>query len=169
VIVADQNEQSLRWTTPHVTAEAGTHGGSQNKNGRNGKNTVLRVPCGVVVRRVLDYDEKWDEKSKAVIKLEPEIDQPFDDTNLDYDSSRAFRSYDVDGKAQHVDGMDQEEPDSTSTGDGSCAIENVDTETEDLDISFTPLGDRKKIDVADLDKHGSYAVVAKGGKVRQSY
>jgi hypothetical protein len=44
VIVADEHEQSLRWTKPHVTAESGTHGGSQNKSGRNGKNTVLRVP-----------------------------------------------------------------------------------------------------------------------------
>lgn len=44
VIVADEHEQTLRWTKPHVTADSGTHGSSQNKHGRNGKNTVLRVP-----------------------------------------------------------------------------------------------------------------------------
>lgn len=44
VIVADENEQTLRWTSPHVTADSGSHGGSAKKYGRNGKNTVLRVP-----------------------------------------------------------------------------------------------------------------------------
>lgn len=44
VIVADEHEQTLRWTKPHVTADSGSHGGSVNKNGRNGRNTVLKVP-----------------------------------------------------------------------------------------------------------------------------
>ena len=44
VIVADKSEQSLRWTTPHVTADSGTHGSSQCKNGKNANNKVLKVP-----------------------------------------------------------------------------------------------------------------------------
>jgi GTP-binding protein len=69
IIVADPNEQSLRWTKPHVVAESGTHGTSQEMHGRNGKNIVVRVPCGVVVRRVLEYDEYYDTQTKTVQKM----------------------------------------------------------------------------------------------------
>jgi len=69
LIIADPREQSLRWTRPHVTAESGSHGGSQDRHGRNGKNTILHVPCGVVVRRVLDHDEHYDAETRTIQKI----------------------------------------------------------------------------------------------------
>ncbi|OEU13319.1 GTP-binding protein Obg/CgtA [Fragilariopsis cylindrus CCMP1102] len=57
LIIADPVEQSLRWTRPHVTAEAGAAGGSNAKYGRNGKNTIIRVPCGVEKVEIADLDK----------------------------------------------------------------------------------------------------------------
>jgi hypothetical protein len=56
VIVADANEQSLNMSTHHYKGEDGAHGSSKEKHGRNGKDKIIRVPCGVVVKR---YDTIW--------------------------------------------------------------------------------------------------------------
>lgn len=37
----------------HVLAEKGSNGTSQQRHGRNGGNTLVHVPCGVVVKRVI--------------------------------------------------------------------------------------------------------------------
>ncbi|GKZ01088.1 hypothetical protein MPSEU_001060400 [Mayamaea pseudoterrestris] len=88
IIVADPKEQSLgRWSQfPHVQGTKGTNGGSQDMQGRTGKNLILRVPCGVVVKRVLDYDEVWDDEKQRVVvpeneyieRLDPEHEPPFE-------------------------------------------------------------------------------------------
>eukprot|EP00980_Cylindrotheca_fusiformis_P003270 scaffold738_cov124-Cylindrotheca_fusiformis.AAC.9 len=159
VIVADEEEQSLRWTKPHVTAESGSHGSSQVKNGRNGKNTVLRVPCGVVIRRVLDYDEEWDEETKTVRKLNQETNEEvfFEGFNSEavapsfHDDGNDDYSFDAHRESQMLSSVHQ------------IGGSHADSE-EDMDVSFTPWGEREKVVVADLDAHGSYAVVAKGGR-----
>lgn len=51
VIVADANEQSLNMSTHHYRAQDGTNGSSKEKHGRKGKDKIIRVPCGVVVKR----------------------------------------------------------------------------------------------------------------------
>jgi GTP-binding protein len=84
LIVADPKEQSLRWTHPHVRAKDGSNGGPQEMQGRTGKNLVVRVPCGVVVKRVLDYDETWDEERQRVVKLGWE-DEDDEDVGFDAD------------------------------------------------------------------------------------
>eukprot|EP00957_Ditylum_brightwellii_P038735 2928069-Ditylum_brightwellii.AAC.1 len=53
----------------HHVAGNGKHGSSREKHGRNGINKVIRVPCGVVVKRILDYDEVWDDESQCVKKI----------------------------------------------------------------------------------------------------
>ena len=91
VLVADPNEQTLGMSMHHHAAEDGKPGGVQAMNGRTGKNKIVRVPCGVIVRRVLDYDEYWDEEEKAVRKyeLDGEDDEQggegerFDRSNID--------------------------------------------------------------------------------------
>lgn len=66
ILVASPNEQTLGMSVHHYSGEDGKPGGSRGMNGRCGKNKIVRVPCGVLVRRVLDYDEVWDEKEKVV-------------------------------------------------------------------------------------------------------
>ena len=66
VIIADEKEQTLRWSKSHQYAEDGTNGAGQNMIGGLGHNLILKVPCGTIVRRVLDYDEEWDEQNWMV-------------------------------------------------------------------------------------------------------
>lgn len=51
VIVADANEQSLNMSTHHYKGQDGGNGTSREMHGRNGKEKIIRVPCGVVVKR----------------------------------------------------------------------------------------------------------------------
>ena len=51
IIMADANEQSLNMSTHHYKGNDGIHGSSQQKHGRNGKDKIIKVPCGVVVKR----------------------------------------------------------------------------------------------------------------------
>lgn len=188
IIVADPSEQSLRWSSPHVSAPAGTHGSSQGKNGRNGKNLVIRVPCGVVVRRVLDYDEEWDPETKSIRKLggHEEDEDPFD-SFLDQEENFPHNEANYDGSSGTVEFEDVplnlgRNKNNTETHE----IDELDSDTHveleheelsldnhdagidvDVDPDFhihTPWGEREKIDIADLDKPGSYVVVAKGGR-----
>jgi hypothetical protein len=52
VIVADGNEQSLNMSTHHYRGDDGVHGSSRQKHGRNGKDKIIKVPCGVLVKRL---------------------------------------------------------------------------------------------------------------------
>lgn len=52
IFVADRGIDSLvdfRFTK-HFRAERGGNGGSSNKHGKNGQNTIIKVPCGTVIR-----------------------------------------------------------------------------------------------------------------------
>jgi GTP-binding protein len=173
IIVADPKEQSLRWTHPHVAAESGAHGSSQKQNGRNGKNLVLRVPLGVVVRRVLDVNEYWDPDTRTVIKAgQEDDDRLFDDTEEeeqdeiddDDDDDTWSDNYDSDGS----DDDDDDEREATQTNFGHIPEQQGDIDYEYLDNpdlhQFTPWGEREKIDIADLDKPGAFVVIAKGGR-----
>lgn len=174
LIIADPKEQSLRWTRPHVTADAGSHGGSQGKHGRNGKNTILRVPCGVVVRRVLEYDEHYDSETKTVSKIDDELGNQMNDEEL-YESQgrRSFTtsnedncpdSFGVSQRQIQAGGYlasldyDSEEDDST------LSLDYEDISQTTVPTSFTVWGEREKVEIADLDKPGSHIVVAKGGR-----
>lgn len=178
VIVADPNEQSLRWTHPHVVAEAGAHGGSNKKLGRKGKNTILRVPCGVVVRRVLEFDEEWDEQTKMVRKLHV----PETDADADGVMEEKEPAWGVDTRFRHrtpnqpylaSNDYDSDEAESDDDDDDDDSVPYVDYLTEDELLSssssssapaFVPWGDREKVVVAQLDEPGSHVVVARGGR-----
>lgn len=51
VIVADKNEQTLGMQKHHHKGEDGKNGTSKQMHGRNASDTIIRVPCGVVVKR----------------------------------------------------------------------------------------------------------------------
>lgn len=81
VVVADKNVQSLNLSQHHFAAESGAHGSSSEMHGKRGDNYVLKVPCGVIVKRILDFDEVWDEKEKKVVSLQ-DVDDNDDDLGL---------------------------------------------------------------------------------------
>jgi GTPase involved in cell partitioning and DNA repair len=41
----------------HYQGQDGGKGGTNGRQGKNGRDVFVRIPCGVVVRRVLDYEE----------------------------------------------------------------------------------------------------------------
>jgi GTP-binding protein len=178
IIVADPTEQTLRSLRPHVTADAGTHGTSQKMHGRNGKNTIIRVPCGVVVRRVLDYDEKWDEATGSVKKMHQ--DDEFDGMPMQTDPRVGRNSQEIhdesDSDSDSDDDWSKEEeeekrrkrrtPVLLSADESDNIFKDYLNEGDDYDpdFHFVPWGEREKVDIADLDKPGSYVVVATGGR-----
>ena len=109
---------------------------------------------GVIIRRVLDYDEEWDAENQCVVKLEPEVD---DELKLSgYDGSTEY--FMVDEMEEDDDG--KLKPPKLNIDDD----EEDNVAAEDEAPTFTPWGEREKVVIADLDTHGSYAVVAKGGR-----
>jgi len=189
LILADPHVQSLRWTRPHVTAEAGTSGGSQGKHGRNGKNTILRVPCGVVVRRVLEYDENYDSETKTVRTLSipaNNIDSTLlnsneednnDDVSYELGERKKFNSLEVSNRkaggylaSNDFDSDDDDDYDGCYNYDDDDNdnalyhhIDNTDEMKSDM-VAFTAWGEKEKVEIADLDKPGSHVVVVKGGR-----
>ena len=169
VIVADPNEQSLRWTHPHIVAESGKHGSSQNKIGRKGKNTVLRVPCGVVVRRVLNYDEVWDQEAKMVRKMYTEQESPPLDNvaesqhiSVPIPNQPYLASNDYDSDEESDDDVSDDEYEGSTLYDDYLTDEQA--ESENSSLNFVAWGEREKVVVAELDEPGSFVVVARGGQ-----
>jgi GTP-binding protein len=194
IIVADPKEQSLKWTSPHMRAESGGHGSSQEMHGRSGKNLILRVPCGVVVRRILNHDEVWDPVHKTVHKVEQESEG--DDFNAvvdDQDVEYVFEM-DLEGESEYVEnadpfnmdtdyvinlaaegeqGEDREDEDDFASRNLNPADEEKSVSTDDAvagddmissSLELSPAQERRSIVLADLDKSGSYVVVARGGR-----
>ena len=112
---------------------------------------MLLIHSGVVIRRVLDYDEEWDAENKTVIKLAPEVDESGDVKFLG--GAGSF----VDGN-ETIDNDKLKPPKLNFDDDEDNALDESDN------FTFVPWGEREKVDIADLDTHGSYAVVAKGGR-----
>ena len=200
LIIADPVEQSLRWTRPHVTAEAGAAGGSNAKYGRNGKNTIIRVPCGVVVRRILEHDEYFDNETKTVHTLSVPVSSGIDGGAVDVDivdnPSNALRekrkndnhdSFEVSNHkkaggylaSNDYDSDDDEDDDYDENSNNSnnndfnhdnnnefyhYTDDNTHDEMKPNMSTFTAWGEKEKVEIADLDKPGSYVVIAKGGR-----
>ena len=58
-LVTDPKISSLKMEKHHYHGQDGGKGGKNGKQGKNGKDVFIKVPCGVVVRRVLDYEELY--------------------------------------------------------------------------------------------------------------
>ena len=56
-LVTDPNVGTLKMEKHHFKAVDGGKGGTNGKAGKNGSDIFVRVPAGVVVRRVLDWEE----------------------------------------------------------------------------------------------------------------
>jgi GTPase len=142
ILIADPNEQTLTRSHPHISAENGTNGTSQDCHGAAGKNRIIRVPTGVVVKRILDYDEVWDEDTRAVRKLIDEFEEPVYEMGPDGEPEFDLRE-EIAAGFQGFGGDDD----------------------DDLEFeSDTPRPDRQIITLADLDEPGAYLVVAAGGR-----
>jgi GTPase len=139
LIIADPVEQTLSRSNPHVVAEDGGPGRSQQCHGARGKNKIIRVPLGVVVRRVLDPDEEWDAAAQQVRKVH----------GAAVEEREEIRPEDF-----------PKEPEFIPFG-GFTAKVSIDYNEDDEEAELV---ERQVVPLADLDEPGSYLLVARGGR-----
>ena len=174
IVFCDPNEQTLRVASHHIRAAKGGNGDGQNKFGRKGVNTILRVPCGVVVKRVLEYGEHWDEETNTVIKssdsdyeynYEYDYDSDDDDEwelrdpDMDPDMI-GFSDWDVMAKRRSRDNSETLEEEEEEEEYGEYESDNED----DTYSEHHQSADRERVILADLDAPSSHVVVARGGR-----
>lgn len=170
IVVADPNQQSLNWSSPHVKAQSGSPGSSQERHGRNGKNLILRVPCGVVVKRVLDYDETWDPVNEMVEKVEqgscndePDVEYVFEMDLEDEDEGLAAID-DSEIENKKVDfGADETDVESESVASDDT-VAGDDVTLDPFDFSPNETEERETVVLADLNEPGAHVLVARGGR-----
>lgn len=109
ILVADEMEQSLRMRKYHYKGEDGKNGSSKQMHGRNGRDQIIRVPCGVVVKRVIPTWETFSEEGAvelATVAGGGEYDDDEDDDDDDESSSMV-----VSGSSSGSDGGGGEDDD----------------------------------------------------------
>ena len=157
ILVADPRQQSLRRSLSHVQAEKGGNGSSKEKLGRNGKNSIVRVPCGVIVRRIVaPGEDMYDDGEDDDVE---DIDlQQSQESSL---NSVPFASWNVSVDSKNNEGveffaMDDDFDEGDDADDANVMEANL--------VGLHVNSGRKKIYLTDLDKPGSYIMVAKGGR-----
>ena len=146
ILIADEARgNTLQMSHKHVLGEKGANGTSNQMNGKAGQNTIVRVPVGVCVKRVLEPNERWDQATQSVIKIPyNESEQQFQqDEDNDEELERLVELL-RQGKEIEVF------PES--------ATEETDAPTQEDSTK------KEKVVIADLDKPGSHIVVARGGR-----
>lgn len=155
VLIADPNEQTLTRSHPHLAAQDGSNGTSQNCIGASGKNRIIRVPQGVVVKRVLNHDEVWDPETCSARKLYWEAREPAFIMGTDGEPEVSLREQ-VNAGFQGFGNDDYEEYEN----DGSIDYGNYHDENDESEWDRQ----RSVVVLGDLDERGAHLVVAKGGK-----
>lgn len=170
ILIADEHCTSLSRFRPHVSAEKGRHGRGKERHGARGKNAVLRVPPGVVVRRVLDDDDEWDEETKTVLRKEEPINGDDEDAVWEYDPpENESDTTDLEINEQQEDFDYDDEADGNEEDiknhNGRFVEASLDYDTDDEDSEeFSREVERRTVTVADLDTPGAFTVVARGGR-----
>eukprot|EP00977_Amphora_coffeiformis_P004631 scaffold1000_cov166-Amphora_coffeaeformis.AAC.21 len=170
IIVADPHEQSLRRSQPHVQAEKGGNGSSQERLGRNGKNLIIRVPCGVIVRRIVTPEEE--DLYGEVGELDEINDDDDDDEQEENDEEEngdeadtTFANWNVDRDSTNNQGVEFFAlDDDDSFGDDDFTNGIAEDTQEEEDDNIVPYAERKRVYLADLDKPGAHVMVARGGR-----
>lgn len=163
IIFADPKEQSLRMSHPHVQAPKGANGSNNDKHGRKGKNTVVRVPCGVVVKRILNYDELWDEENNTVKRVD-ESGEEIQPTLLNYyDPHHEYDGNTTQTNSSAVDGEEAIDYDMAGFSDMDV-LHGTWKGNNDDNNKYADMGERERVVLADLDTPSSHIVVCKGGK-----
>ena len=180
VIAADPEQQTLDGSSSssssHVQADNGTNGGSQNMFGRKGKNKIVRVPMGVVVKRVLEYNEKWDHEKQCIVRWngcawsEEYNDDDDDDESVseeDDDHDHDESVYEEKENGDGIDGGESDNDEDTTDLEELHPMEEYNEFEDDNDeneYNYSSSSERETVVLADLDKAGSYVVVARGGR-----
>lgn len=160
ILVADPKKQTLRLSHHVIVAEKGEMGSSKQQNGRAGKNKIIRVPCGVVVRKILEYNEELDPTSGTVIRLEDEVDQHVDDRGYGNNYGFELPEFYEDVDLFEADQNDLNDTFNYKRDDNLTPLPNVISYDDETTLEKES---RQKVVLSDLDTPGSWLVVARGG------
>ncbi|KAL7533902.1 hypothetical protein ACHAXR_005515 [Thalassiosira sp. AJA248-18] len=144
-IMSDPTLSSLKMAKHHYFGQDGGRGGVSGMNGRNGNDTYVRVPCGVVVRRVLDWDEMEDiyaeeEEENVIGEEEEEEESSVSSSGTDDLEAQSLEGIDVD--ANYDDDDDNNDVHlsnnanniETSSDQDEVELDDHDEHLDDLDI-----------------------------------
>lgn len=111
-LLTDPTLSSLKMETHHYTGRDGGRGGTNARQGKNGMDVFVRVPCGVVVRRVLDweeieniYDVDIDEQEGPDIELEARTSE--EDSSDEFNDDSEDEEVDTECEALEEDSSDE--------------------------------------------------------------
>lgn len=128
---------SLRALLNHYIADSGTNGGSQGKLGRNGRNLIITVPPGVIVKRIIDpLTEHYNPITKSVESIIPFNDNngyDNDNNNMNKDGNLVLYNYEDDDDSHNnseTDDNDDEVDDEVRTDDEEEDDENDDDDDD---------------------------------------
>jgi len=155
VVVADPHCLNLQRSHPHVAARNGGAGGAQACHGAAAENRIVRVPPGVIVRRVLQHDEEWNEETQTVTALW-ERDELRDDVD-----EELFLNMTPNEAMDHSFHQMKQAIRDAGTVDSDDDYNQYDDDEQDENSIFQV--ERKLVTLADLDAPGAHIVVARGG------
>mmetsp|Transcript_19434 Transcript_19434/g.29420 ORF Transcript_19434/g.29420 Transcript_19434/m.29420 type:complete len:522 (-) Transcript_19434:120-1685(-) len=168
VIIADKAEQSLNMQSHHFKGENGKNGSSKQMHGRNGNDKIIRVPCGVIVKRILDFNETWDEEEQRVRMVNAKDDSMYEDDQEGSLEGSVEGESNSNRKSTKPDDFDEVVNQEIKSDDGYYYwnSENKSNDDDELVTSSDLIYDveRETVDIADLNKSGSYIVVGDGGR-----
>ncbi|KAL7469571.1 hypothetical protein ACHAXS_009820, partial [Conticribra weissflogii] len=192
-LVTDPRMSSLKMEKHHFAGQDGGRGSGNGMNGRNGKDVFVRVPCGVVVKQVLDIDDEEDEANfdecgdiddeSDEFNDESDVEEKEDDEfNLEEDFDFSYAEMLSSSKRQRKRAMrrgklpsdfDSDVDEGVRSQDGmfywGTAVDDTDEDDDTLVSSSSELDpsnqkERKTVFLADLDQPHTSLLVAKGGK-----
>lgn len=180
IVLADPHCTTLAVRSGGINADDGEHGASNACNGGAAPNRLIRVPPGVIVKRILQDDEVWNAETQTITSVFDEPDSEFETvadeeewllkqdelTNHEimHASFQKMKQQMRDaGKVEEEDDDDVDNHNSSRNNNNS--INNTDNGDDD-ESSTEPIFSiepRQVVTVADLDAPGSHVVVARGG------
>lgn len=193
-LITDSQLSSLKLERHHYFGQDGGNGGKNGRNGRNGNDLHVRVPCGVVVRRVLDWDEldvmygdnlddndgqfegleseaEDDERSEGEDEQDESFDS-FDPAQSEQDFEEYYEA--LQSSKKHRKQSSEVEIDKELVNSGVRADDGMyHWSSSDLEMASTAYGlddgdesrmSRHAVFVADLDQPNTRVLVAGGGK-----
>eukprot|EP00557_Chaetoceros_sp_GSL56_P011835 CAMPEP_0176486482 /NCGR_PEP_ID=MMETSP0200_2-20121128/5590_1 /TAXON_ID=947934 /ORGANISM="Chaetoceros sp., Strain GSL56" /LENGTH=543 /DNA_ID=CAMNT_0017883183 /DNA_START=410 /DNA_END=2041 /DNA_ORIENTATION=+ len=181
ILVADETEQSLRMNKYHYKGEDGKNGSSKQMHGRNGRDQIIRVPCGVVAKRVIPMSTSvWDETGDYhhIPTVEFPVETNFD-TNHDDDDDDDDKSYIDENVGEDIDNsfdldnkvFEENEQYHSYLKEQQTIIDDSTTHSYMDNNQFVSSSEEmysmeeyQKETIADLDQPGSFVIVAKGGR-----
>lgn len=175
ILRADSKVNSLSLGVHHFNASPGTNGGSKNLRGRTGKDKIIRVPCGTVVKKIvrrgIDENDGYyppnevmgteDDEGEDEYEYYDEVEGESELANeLMKEVEQTSVSYDEGDDILDDDDTDDEGDDD----DVNCDNEDYEMYDDEAFFEEDEEDEFDEFEVSDLVNHGDEYVAAVGGR-----